>query len=106
MLHHLGARPNQVFDTQLAHAFVSKDFALSYTNLVRTYIGAEMGKAQTRSNWRKRPLTDAQVRYACEDVTHLLELHERLRERLNTLGRTNWFEEVMLEHGPVRALRA
>lgn len=99
MLHHLGARPARVFDTQLAHAFVSTDFALSYTNLVRTHIGAEMGKAQTRSNWRKRPLTDAQVRYACEDVTHLLELHERLTDRLDSLGRRSWFEEAMTEHG-------
>ncbi len=99
MLHHLGARPARVFDTQLAHAFVSTDFALSYTNLVRTHIGAEMGKAQTRSNWRKRPLTDAQVRYACEDVTHLLELYEHLSERLQGLDRLSWFEEAMTDHG-------
>ena len=99
MLHHLGARPTRVFDTQLAHAFVSTDFALSYTNLVKAYIGAEMGKAQTRSNWRKRPLTEAQIRYACEDVTHLLELHQRLTERLDTLGRMSWFEESMAAHG-------
>jgi ribonuclease D len=99
MLHHLGARPARVFDTQLAHAFVSTDFALSYTNLVRTHIGAEMGKAQTRSNWRKRPLTEAQVRYACEDVAHLLELHERLSDRLQNLDRLHWFEEAMTGQG-------
>ena len=99
MLHHLGARPARVFDTQLAHAFISTDFALSYTNLVRTHIGAEMGKAQTRSNWRKRPLTDAQVRYACEDVAHLLELYEHLSERLQGLDRLSWFEETMADHG-------
>ena len=99
MLHHLGAQPARVFDTQLAHAFVSTDFALSYTNLVLTHIGAEMGKAQTRSNWRKRPLTEAQVRYACEDVTHLLELHERLSDRLRALGRIEWFQETMGEQG-------
>ncbi len=99
MLHHLNARPARIFDTQLAHAFVSTDFALSYTNLVRTHIGAEMGKAQTRSNWRKRPLTEAQVRYACEDVNHLLELHEQLSERLQRHGRMQWFEEAMQVHG-------
>ena len=99
MLHHLGARPTRVFDTQLAHAFVSTDFALSYTNLVRTHIGTDLGSAQTRSNWLKRPLTDAQVRYACEDVAHLLELQERLRDALTELGRTGWFEETMVDHG-------
>ncbi len=99
MLHHLGARPTRVFDTQLAHAFVSTDFALSYANLVRTHIGADMGSAQTRSNWLKRPLTDAQVHYACEDVAHLLELEERLGGALDTLGRMHWFEETMADHG-------
>lgn len=99
MLHHLGARPTRLFDTQLAHAFVSTDFALSYTNLVGTHIGAELGKAQTRSNWRQRPLTEAQVRYASEDVAYLLELYERLSERLDSLGRSDWFEDTMRDHG-------
>ena len=99
LAHHLGASPTAVFDTQLAHAFVSTDFALSYTNLVRTHLELELGKAQTRSDWRRRPLSEAQIRYACEDVAHLLPLHERLNERLAYLGRVQWFEETMDDHG-------
>ncbi len=98
MAHHLGAAPTAVFDTQLAHAFVSTDFALSYTNLVRTHLDVELGKAQTRSDWRRRPLSEAQIRYACEDVAHLLPLHERLRQRLAALGRSDWFDESMDDH--------
>ncbi len=99
MLHHLQARPTRLFDTQLANAFVSTDFALSYSNLVRTHIGVELGKPQTRSNWRKRPLTDAQVHYACEDVEHLLALYSHLEGRLGELNRRDWFEEVMRTQG-------
>lgn len=99
MLHHLNARPTRLFDTQLAHAFVSTDFSLSYTNLVRTQLGAELGKPQTRSDWLKRPLTDAQVHYACEDVEHLPGLHARLEEQLRDLGRFEWFGETMEKQG-------
>jgi ribonuclease D len=99
MSHHLGATPAGLFDTQLAHAFVSTDFALSYTNLVNAHLGIEVGKPQTRSDWRRRPLSDAQVRYACEDVEHLPALHRRLCERLDELGRRDWFEETMTAQG-------
>jgi ribonuclease D len=99
MLHHLGAVPEGIFDTQLAHAFVSRDFALSYSNLVLTHIGCDLSQAQTRSNWLKRPLSEAQIHYACEDVEHLPELHERLTDRLEALGRKTWFEETMALHG-------
>lgn len=99
MAHHLNAVPTGIFDTQMAHAFVSTDFALSYTNLVREHLDEELGKPQTRSDWRRRPLSDAQIHYACEDVVHLPELHERLSEKLETLGRTDWFQDVMNGHG-------
>jgi ribonuclease D len=97
MSHHLGAVPTGLFDTQLGHAFISQDYALSYANLVMTHLGVTLGKPQTRSDWRRRPLSEAQVRYACEDVTHLPELHRRLSEELERLDRRHWFEETMAE---------
>jgi ribonuclease D len=99
MCHHLNAAPTRLFDTQLAHAFVSTDFALSYSNLVRFHLNAELGKPQTRSDWRRRPLTEAQIRYACEDVEHLPQLHRQLADQLESLGRYHWFEETMLVQG-------
>ena len=99
MAHHLGAVPTGLFDTQLANAFISQDFALSYSNLVLTHIGVTLGQGQTRSNWLRRPLSDAQVHYACEDVLHLPELYERLNDRLGSLGRSRWFAETMAQQG-------
>ena len=97
--HHLKATPTGLFDTQLAHAFVSTDFALSYSNLVQTHLGVSLGKPQTRSDWRRRPLSEAQIRYASEDVEHLRELHQMLSDKLERLGRRKWFQETMVEHG-------
>jgi ribonuclease D len=99
MFHHLGATPTRLFDTQVANAFVTTDFALSYTNLVKTHLGVELGKAQTRSDWRRRPLSDAQLQYACEDVEHLPELHRQLCEKLEVLGRDQWYFETMAGQG-------
>ena len=42
-----------------------------------------------RSDWRARPLSPAQERYAWEDVHYLLPLHELLAERLERVGRFN-----------------
>ena len=102
MFHHLQATPTRLFDTQLAHAFISTDFALSYSNLVARHLDITVGKPQTRSNWLRRPLSDEQVRYACEDVEHLPKLHRLLSGTLENLGRDGWFEETMTDHGRYR----
>ena len=99
MSHHLRAAPTGIFDTQLAHAFVSQDFALSYSNLVAAHIGITLGQGQTRSDWRRRPLSEAQIHYACEDVVHLPELHGSLCAKLEALGRSRWFAETMAQQG-------
>ncbi|MCB1686196.1 MAG: HRDC domain-containing protein [Pseudomonadales bacterium] len=96
---HLNAAPTGIFDTQLANAFLSPDFSLSYTNLVERHLGVTLGKPQTRSNWLRRPLSEEQVRYACEDVLYLGELESRLESRLQAAGRLSWFEEAMAGQG-------
>ena len=93
--HHLGVRPANVFDTQLAYAFLAEHYSLSYANLVEAVLGLELPKQQTRSDWLRRPLSAAQLSYAVGDVAPLLDLHERLRSSLEALGRWRWFGEEM-----------
>lgn len=91
--HHLGVRPVNVFDTQLAYAFLSEHYSLSYANLVKAVLDLELPKQQTRSDWLQRPLSAAQLSYAASDVASLLDLHGRLRSSLEAQGRWRWFEE-------------
>lgn len=93
--HHLGARPTNLFDTQLAYAFLSEHYSLSYANLVKVLLGLDLPKQQTRSDWLRRPLSAAQLGYACGDVASLLDLHGRLQDSLEALGRRRWFGEEM-----------
>ena len=84
---HLRIVPSNVFDTQLAHAYVSQDYSLSYARLIERYSGVLLEKEHTRSDWLQRPLSDDQLRYAVDDVVHLAAVGELLRQRLNELQR-------------------
>lgn len=97
--HHLGVEPQGIFDTQLAYAFQSSNYSVSYANLVASMLGQDLGKHATRSNWLRRPLTEEQLHYAWEDVRFLPELYEVLNERLDELGRRAWFADAMAEKG-------
>ena len=88
-----GVVPNPVFDTQIAAAFTGHGYSLGYRNLTQILLGEELAKDATRSNWLKRPLSDAQIAYAALDVVHLLPMFRLLAELLVRLGREKWFRE-------------
>ena len=86
-----------IFDTQVAAALTGYPAQIGYADLVREVLGRTLQKGETRTDWSRRPLTDAQLRYALDDVRHLLPLRDRLTERLQALGRWSWFEEEMAQ---------
>ena len=63
-----------VFDTQIANAFLNGDYSVSYRLLVEKKLGIILEKNETRSNWLRRPLTDSQLKYASLDVEYLINL--------------------------------
>ncbi|MEO6066231.1 MAG: ribonuclease D [Lysobacterales bacterium] len=83
----------QLFDTQIAAAFVGFGYGIGYQSLVRDALGVELPKDQTRSDWTRRPLGAQQLAYAAADVEHLAPLHDLLGERLLASGRLTWCEE-------------
>jgi ribonuclease D len=56
-------------------------------------LGHSIDKGQTRTDWSRRPLSDAQLAYAADDVHHLLELHSELVAALESKGRASWHAE-------------
>jgi ribonuclease D len=89
----LGALPSPLFDTQIAGALAGAGLSLSYQKLVAAYLGAELAKEETRTDWMARPLSAAQLAYAAEDVAFLVPLYERLTRDLEALGRLFWVFE-------------
>lgn len=82
--------PQSIFDTQIAAGLLGVHPQIGYAGLVKELLGIELPKDQTRTDWSRRPLTEAQITYALEDVAHLHELFEILSERLQSAGRFDW----------------
>lgn len=85
--------PTSVFDTQIAAALLGYAPQLGYANLVAELFDVQLAKSHTRADWTRRPLSDAVLEYAAEDVHYLLPAYEVLKERLSALGRLSWAEE-------------
>ena len=88
-----GKRIENLFDTQLAAGFVGIEYPASLATLVSKLVGKTLPKGQTRTDWSMRPLTKAQTQYALSDVTELVEMYDRLSQRLDRRGRWDWLEE-------------
>ncbi|MBN8884808.1 MAG: ribonuclease D [Rudaea sp.] len=87
------AGPAVLFDTQIAAAMAGLGFGLSYQKLVAHLFGVELPKSETRSDWLQRPLSAAQLDYAAQDVVWLPQIHARLADTLESLGRSAWLAE-------------
>ena len=88
-----GKRPRNLFDTQLAAAFIGFDYPAAYSNLVYQILGEHVAKGETRTDWMKRPLSKHQINYAVGDVVHLHLLCSRISEMLEESSRHEWYGE-------------
>ncbi|MGH8054246.1 MAG: ribonuclease D [Stenotrophomonas sp.] len=84
------ALPRPLFDTQIGAALAGIGGGMGYQKLVAEITGVTLPKGETRSDWLKRPLTDAQLEYAADDVEYLFALHDTISERLQAKDRMQW----------------
>ena len=90
-----GGLPADVFDTQIAAGFVGFEFPTSYAALLNRVLSTSLSKHETRTDWRRRPLSKGQLQYAMQDVVYLHALRDALVERLTKAGRLEWFQTEM-----------
>lgn len=67
--------PINLYDTQVAASFLNKGTVVGLATLLKTFIGIELSKTETRTDWLARPFTEAQIEYAALDVAYLEKLH-------------------------------
>jgi ribonuclease D len=91
-----GCQIPSLFDIQFAAGFMGLDYPASYGNLVQRFTGTVLDKEETRSDWRRRPLTTRQLRYASQDVRDLPAIFRILTEQLGKLDRLAWLEEELI----------
>src|SRR4051794_26893093 len=82
-----------IFDTQVAAGFAGRRAQLGYEALLSELLGVRLRKSASFTRWDARPLSDEQVRYAREDVLHLLQLADALQAGLCERGRLEWARE-------------
>lgn len=89
--HHF--RPAAIFDTMWAARLLG-DERFGLNDCLTKHLGITLEKGAQKANWGRRPLTDRMVEYALNDVRHLHELAEAMRERLQATGRLDWHRQT------------
>ncbi len=90
-----GASPKNIFDTQRCAGFVGLSATISLRDLLKSMMKIRLEKTETQSDWLARPLTDAQLVYAANDVAHSTELMERIFEKADASERREWILNEM-----------
>ncbi|WP_286219862.1 ribonuclease D [Marinobacter apostichopi] len=84
--HWLGILPKGVIDLQIGAALAGAGFSLGYARLVESLFGETLDKSVTRSDWLSRPLSEAQQRYAVDDIRFLEPMYQWLLAGLEERG--------------------
>ena len=85
-------RPQRLVDTQLAEGLRSTTYPVGYESLVSRLLGLNLGQHQTRTDWRRWPLSPEQLEYAVDDVRHLIDVWKKQQASLKRLKRLDWAE--------------
>ncbi len=89
-----GNRVFNVFDTAIGGQFLGSQ-RLGLGVLMEEYLGVTLDKSKKlqRADWSLRPLSEAAISYAANDVCHLVDLRDVLTQRLQELERSEWVAE-------------
>ncbi len=87
--------PVPLFDTQLAAGLLGLPGQIGYGELLTKRLGVTLEKGQARTDWSRRPLSEAQLHYAADDVRYLGPLYQQLHGELVSRGRSGWMQEEL-----------
>jgi ribonuclease D len=88
-----GRMPPQLIDTQVAAALMGYPAQVGLEGLLKRELSVELGESFARTDWSRRPLPEAALRYAFDDVRYLLAAWQKLDAELTRLGRSDWVGE-------------
>jgi ribonuclease D len=99
-----GRVPPRLIDTQVAAALMGYPPQVGLEGLLKRTLDVDLGESFARTDWSRRPLPEAALKYALDDVRYLLAAWERVDSELGRLGRRDWLREDcerMLAEQPV-----
>ena len=91
--HHFKVNITKTWDTMIAGRLLSagvmeevdgtpRPLKNDLSSLLKRYCGTELGEDLSKSDWSQPELTDAQLKYAAEDITFLPQLKKALEEAI------------------------
>lgn len=89
----VGAMPRPIFDVQVAAALLGQSYQAGLASLLSSFLGVNIKKSDSFTDWTRRPLAASQLSYAAEDVIYLPRLYEVMTSRLEELGRLHWLDD-------------
>jgi ribonuclease D len=93
--HMMGEVPAPIADTQVMAMACGFGDSASYETLSGKLANARVDKLSRFTDWAHRPLTDRQLAYALDDVTHLQVIYTKLKQKLEQTDRTGWLADEM-----------
>jgi ribonuclease D len=87
-----GRPPAKMIDLQPSAGLVGFGYPLSHVKLIHKVLGVHLRGGETFTDWTRRPLAARQLRYAADDVRHLLPARDRIMSEAQRLGRVDWIE--------------
>jgi ribonuclease D len=84
--------PGSLYDPQVAAGLVGFGYPISHTDFVRRVLNINLEPSEANTDWRRRPLSERQLRYAAADVRYLLAAHRALLARAERMGRAGWIK--------------
>ena len=94
-IHAIGEVPANLFDIQIAAGLIGLEYPAGYGSLAQKLLNQTPPKGETRTDWRRRPLSEKQLEYALHDVIHLEPMRDRLASRLQQHDRLSWLDDEM-----------
>ena len=93
--HMTGEVPAPIADTQVMAMACGFGDSASYETLCAKLANARVDKLSRFTDWAHRPLTERQLTYALDDVTHLQLIYQKLKRKLEASGRLAWLADEM-----------
>lgn len=90
--HLFNTLPSPIFDTQIASSLLGYGEQIGYAALIKKELNIDIDKSQTRTDWMKRPLSDAQLLYAASDVHYLAKAYPKIVSQLVSMNRLEWLQ--------------
>jgi ribonuclease D len=87
-LREVGLDPDRIFDTELAARLLGMP-RVGLASVVEELLGIKLAKEHSAADWSTRPLPQSWLTYAALDVELLVDVRDRLAERLEETGKAD-----------------